>query len=209
MTVGWLFQNIQNSIKRIQLCANRDNPEATVSGFSLSRSSWTRISFTFLSSVSGAVMQHDSSCRYWDWNIWTGRHAGISAFSSSCYFLALSFILIGELRNSPSVLEELLKSFARIFHLRGRSFPAYIHNLYHHILLASPSEPEIKRCLAFYRQLAICMLKPNSTQPFRKNCFPWFHVPSSTNPYPHQGCNTLCEQLGKQFYKLYILAVVS
>lgn len=98
--------------------------------------------------------KHDSSCRYWDWNIWTGRHAGISAFNSSCYFLTLSFILIGELRNSPSVLEELLKSFAEFSSERqGASLP--IHNLYHHIPTGQSFRIEIKRCLAFYRQLTI------------------------------------------------------
>lgn len=78
----------------------------------------------------------------------------VSVPSTLLVTFLLSFILIGELRNSPSVLEELLKSFAEFSSERqGASLP--IHNLYHHIPTGQSFRIEIKRCLAFYRQLTI------------------------------------------------------
>ena len=78
----------------------------------------------------------------------------VSVPSTLLVTFLLSFILIGELRNSPSVLEELLKSFAEFSSERqGASLP--IHNLDHHIPTGQSFRTEIKRCLAFYRQLTI------------------------------------------------------
>lgn len=81
----------------------------------------------------------------------------------------LSFILIGKLRNSPSVLEELLKSFAELSSERqGASLPMY--NLYHRIPKWPVFQNRDQRMLGFLQTANYtCILKPNSTQPFRKN----------------------------------------
>lgn len=84
----------------------------------------------------------------------SGQEGMQVSFPSTLLTFLLSFILIGELRNSPSGLEELLKSFAELSSERqGASLPIY--NLYHHIPSGQSFRIGINGCLAFYRQPTI------------------------------------------------------